>query len=132
MKKSWMLAGAIFTVTFSGAALADSVEELVKKRDELQAQAKELSDKLSNEFMGQMKAIGEKVDEKCKKEIADANRHAEKVSDHACLASWLAQMKEAHDLGEKNKPLVEQEQKIATELEKVTIKLIEELLDKKK
>lgn len=127
-----MQAGAIFAVTFSGVALADSVEELVKKWDELQSQAKALSDKLSNELMGPMRAISEKVDEKCKKEIADANRHAEKVSDHACLASWLAQMKEAHDLGEKNKPLIEQEQKITAELEKVTMKLIEELLDKKK
>jgi len=32
-----LLAGAIFAVTFSGVALADSVDELVKKRDELQA-----------------------------------------------------------------------------------------------
>lgn len=127
-----MLAGAIFTVTFSGAALADSVEELVKKRDELQAQAKELSDKLSNEFMGQMKAIGEKVDEKCKKEIADANRQAEKISDHACLASWLEQMKEAHELGEESKELAEKSQELTKELEKVNMKLIKELLDKKK
>ena len=41
-------------------------------------------------------------------------------------------MKEAHDLGEKNKPLIEQEQKITAEFEKVTKKLIEVILAKKK
>jgi hypothetical protein len=87
-----------------------------------------VSDKLSNGLLGQLQLF----DEKCQKEIAGANRHAEKVSDHACLASWLAQMKEAHDLGEKNKPLIEQEQKITAEFEKVTKKLIEVILAKKK
>jgi hypothetical protein len=132
MKKSWMLAGATFAVVFSGVALADSVEELVKKRDELQVKAGELSDKMSKEFMKKMKEIDEKVDEKCKKEIADANRHAEKISDHACLALWLEQMKEAHELGEESKELAEKSQELTKELEKVNMKLIKELLDKKK
>lgn len=127
-----MLAGASFAVVFSGVALADSVEELVKKRDELQVKAEELSNKLSSEFMEKMKTIGEKVDEKCKKEIADANRHAEKISDHACLASWLEQMKESHELGEESKELVENSQELTKDLEKVNMKLIKEILDKKK